>query len=701
MKDTFYQAWANSEVEPLLSQQGVQALRVKAAPYGAKFSLREPEYERETDDPDKIVEPAKITAYKLRTLDSVQEKDFKMLTLDAEYDQITEGSWVVIEWPEGTVLPERKRIFIAEQVSTISKPGYGKVTQLILNHEWLKNAGEEDISILRKAVVYAQSEPLTLAEEPIKEEVESQDIRLDALRDGLEAGRWLIVSGERTDIPGTSGVNATELVMLAGVKQVVQQVNIGSREEPKLVDFDTPHTTIQLAQDGLAYKYKRDTVVVYGNVVKATHGETQREILGSGDGSQVRQSFTLKQAPLTHLAAATPKGTQSTLEMRVNDVLWHEVDNLIWLGANDRGYITRTDNEDKTTAIFGDGWRGARLPTGVENIKAIYRTGIGKAGNVAAEKISLLATKPLGVKQVINPLPATGGADREGRDQARHNTPLAVMALDRLVSLQDYEDFARTYAGISKANVTRLSDGRRQVIHLTIAGIDDIPIDKHSDLYNALGQALHKFGDLSLPVQVDMRELMLLMISANVRLLPDYQWESVAPQIRTTLLDSFSFERRQLGQAVLLSQVVSAIQRVPGVAFVDVDILDGIAEDTPREELERLATYWTSVEYKLESCLIVQTARIQTKHIATRNISTVSSIAARYDDISRIQLRRWNEEILNDLATRDPPLPVDSEGEILLPIKTILSLNSRRIRPAQLAYLSPNLPDMLILKEVT
>ena len=39
-----------------------------------------------------------------------------------------------------------------------------------------------------------------------------------------------------------------------------------------------------------------------------------------------------------------------------------------------------------------------------------------------------------------------GGADRDSRDQARHNIPMAVMALDRLVSVKDYADFARTYA---------------------------------------------------------------------------------------------------------------------------------------------------------------------------------------------------------------------------------------------------------------
>jgi len=82
------------------------------------------------------------------------------------------------------------------------------------------------------------------------------------------------------------------------------------------------------------------------------------------------------------------------------------------------------------------------------------------------------------VKSVINPLPATGGTDREGRDQARLTAPLGTMALDRLVSVQDYADFARAFAGIGKASARRLSNGRKHILHLTIARIGDIPIDE-------------------------------------------------------------------------------------------------------------------------------------------------------------------------------------------------------------------------------
>ena len=49
------------------------------------------------------------------------------------------------------------------------------------------------------------------------EKASGNTIELDELYTGLDSGRWLIISGERTDIPNVSGVPATELVMLGGV----------------------------------------------------------------------------------------------------------------------------------------------------------------------------------------------------------------------------------------------------------------------------------------------------------------------------------------------------------------------------------------------------------------------------------------------------------------------------------------------------
>jgi predicted phage baseplate assembly protein len=408
-------------------------------------------------------------------------------------------------------------------------------------------------------------------------------IELDGLYEGLQPGRWLIVEGARRYNGENTGVEAAELVMIAAVAQRVLE-NAGVP-----LPGEKAHTVITLAAP-LAYSYVRDTVTIYGNVVKATNGQTRQETLGAGDATQSFQTFTLKQSPLTYVSAATTSGAQSTLVSRVNDVQWHESDTLALLGPKDRKFVTKTDNAAMTSLVFGDGVHGGRLPTGVNNVTATYRSGMGKAGNVRPDQISLLSTKPLGVRAVTNPIRASGGADRESRDQARQNVPVALMALDRLVSITDYADFSRSFAGVGKAAARflpvngKLQPGQilpakqQRTVQVVIAGANDIPIDPTSDLYANLYAALHKFGDPYLPIRIAVRDRSALVISANVKIGSDYDWETLEPKIRAAVLQRFSFDSVDLGDTLYLADAVATIQAVRGVHYVYIDVFDKISE---------------------------------------------------------------------------------------------------------------------------
>ncbi len=352
---------------------------------------------------------------------------------------------------------------------------------------------------------------------------------------------------------------------------------------------ETVHTTIELAGK-LAYEYDSTTVLIAANVVKATNGQTIGEVLGDGNAAQPFQTFALRKSPLTYVSSSNPAGVQSTLEVTVNEIEWTEADDPAALGPNDRAYTTRTDDNDNVSVVFGNGDHGARVPTGSSNIKGTYRYGIGSPGNVKAGQISQLATHPLGLQGVVNPLDATGGADRDTVEQARANAPTAVLALDRLVSVQDYADFARTFAGIAKAASIRISDGRQQFVHVTIAGVNDIPIDQNSDLYRNLVTALNQYGDPFQPVQVGVRKRKLIVLSSGVRLLPLYQWEAVSPAITSALLDLFRFDRRDLSQPAFLSEAIAVMQGVEGVSYVDVDVFDFISADASVKDLAQLVS---------------------------------------------------------------------------------------------------------------
>jgi len=408
---------------------------------------------------------------------------------------------------------------------------------------------------IRATTVYAESEVLALARLPIgldfPPDPSTTLLKLDGWIDGLSAGQRIIISGEIAD---ERGISTTECATIDRVEHVLTR------------DGGTQITL----KESLADKYLRLMVSINANVAAATHGETREEIVGSGDATSSFQSFVLRQPPLTHVSAATPSGAESTLEVRVNEVLWHEVSTLYEHGPTERIYTTRTNDEGVTTVMCGDGITGARLPTGVENVRATYRKGIGTEGLVKTGQLSLLMTRPLGVREVINPLDADGADDSESRDDARSNAPLTLLTLDRIVSLTDYGDFARAYSGIAKALATWTWDGERRSVVVTVAGPDGAEIRTDSILYENLLASMKTAGDPSTPLQVTSYRPALFKLAATVKVDSDYRSDTVLDAVKKALRSHFSFGERAFGQPVTLSEVIAVIQAVKGVIAVNV-----------------------------------------------------------------------------------------------------------------------------------
>jgi predicted phage baseplate assembly protein len=236
-------------------------------------------------------------------------------------------------------------------------------------------------------------------------------------------------------------------------------------------------------------------------------------------------------------------------------------------------FLTQTSDDNKTTIEFGDGSTGLRVPTGQQNVRAVYRKGIGTGGNVKAGQLSLLLTRPLGVKSVTNPQPASGGADPEKLEDARTNAPITVLTLDRVVSLSDYEDFARAFAGIAKALATWTWDGQTRGVFVTVAGQNGADIPDGSKTLTNLIAAMQAAGDPHVPLRVQTYRRAFFRTSALIDVNPDYQQDKVLAAVTDALRTEFSFDSRAFGQGVALSEVLAAMQSVLGVVAVDMNEL--------------------------------------------------------------------------------------------------------------------------------
>jgi predicted phage baseplate assembly protein len=405
---------------------------------------------------------------------------------------------------------------------------------------------------LRSTTAYIQSEQLTLADLPVTTLVSGNSVTLNTKVDGLTEGRLLLFSG----VNGITGTPLSELVEITKV-----EVSAGL----------TKVTFAPLVSSGPKI-YRRDNLIIYGNVAPATHGETVTEILGSGDGSQANQAFKLRQAPaLTYIRSTAPGGAETTLQIRVNDLLWHEVPTLYQRGPRERIFTTELADEGAVTVRFGDGEHGARLPSGSQNVKATYRRGSGLEGLVRAGQLTTLLTRPPGLKSALNPIAAEGADEPESFANAQQNAPLTVLTLERVVSLEDYENFSRSYAGIAKALATWTWDGRTRGVFLTVAGPLGAAIS--ASLAGDLIVAIHDTGDPFVPVRVASFAKALFKVAGKIKVDPEYETDPVLTAAQDALREEFSFENRQFGQPVVLSEVIALLQSVAGVVAVDLDSL--------------------------------------------------------------------------------------------------------------------------------
>lgn len=665
MKDTYYAAWRGTTLATDTAPLGLSRVVLMGAGdtlFGATAG-REPAF-----DDGELMPPATWGEWSYagdeRADNAFLSKPNEMLAPDA---------LVMVQHPrEAGTAPQIRTLLRVDAVETGPRTAYGITadsTEVVFTADWrqVDDKGNGSIAPLRRTRVFAQKAELTLVEEPVTEDVSGQEIELGPLHEALESGRWVIFEGERADIAGVEGVKVSELLMIAGLTHGYDATLPGDRT----------HTTLRLAT-GTAYVYKRDTLRIHGNVLAASHGETRVEVLGSGDATKSMQAFELKQPPLTWRPAPTAAGAESTLKVLVNNVEWDEVDTLAGRGPHDRVFVTRTGDDDRTTVRFGNGAQGARPPTGFENLRAEYRSGIGKGGNVRAGQIALMVHRPLGVKEVVNPLAASGGADRETAALIRENAPRSTIALDRLVSVSDYADFTRMYAGIAKADAVKLVDRVGELVHITVAGIDDMTIDADSDLYRNLLASLRTLGDPGLRVQVAQRERVALVLEAGIRIVDGHRWEPVVAEVRATLLDRFGFGARSLGQPALLCEIVAAIQSVRGVDRVDVDSFGGIPEKVPTDRGTRRVLI---TQEQITRLMRVITGR----DLPDPGVLTGNASGTAFNVLGQT-MQGKGPGVLR------PAQRVEAERAVY---------ERGLLRPAQLAIFTPALPDTLVLNQIT
>jgi hypothetical protein len=309
-------------------------------------------------------------------------------------------------------------------------------------------------------------------------------------------------------------------------------------------------------------------VGVFGNLVDATRGESVNgEILGSGDGSTANQSFVLKKKPLTYITAPTADDesvVSNTLKVYVNGIQWSESASFYGVSDSDEVYIVRQDDEGNFSVIFGDGERGARIPSGVDNVVAYYRWGAGSASPPSGS-ITQLAKPVKGLKSVKNPVAAAGGADKEAAEKIRAHAPGSALLLGRAVSIVDMETAAARVPGVEAVQVQWRWHRIKQcaLVHIWYIGEDSIQ-----------GKIVERLRSISEPTTlfaVEKAHDIIAELVMDVELDTRYLKSEVEANIQTALMGESGMllpANIGIGKPLLRSRIFETVLSVPGTIAV-------------------------------------------------------------------------------------------------------------------------------------
>jgi Baseplate J-like protein len=396
--------------------------------------------------------------------------------------------------------------------------------------------------------------------------------------------------GESLDLPGLlpALTPGRPLVFSDRAEQVAQVVTI---QRAELIEAsDLTRIWWEPVTPTPAAGWRLDDLKLFGNVARVSHGRTVEETVGGSDGVSAFQRFALSEAPLTVLQGVS--GGEPELEVRVDDVLWTRVQDFADSGPDDRHYRSVTDEELVTSLVFGDGRNGAVPPSGRKNIAAVYRVGLGRAGDVEPRRLSRLKRAHPLLDRVVNVTAISGGAEPADAEAIRSQSTRWIRTFDRAVSVSDLADLALTMPGIART-ASRWDQARGAVLVVATAA-GEAPAAK-----DAVRAFLDARRDVTVPLVLEDPVARAVQITVNVEPDPAYLVEIVKDAVRTALYGDaedapgmFTFPARQLGQPAFLSEVYGRLEAVPGVIGVRVDRFATDGADTVEDVITADVHEW-------------------------------------------------------------------------------------------------------------
>lgn len=328
---------------------------------------------------------------------------------------------------------------------------------------------------------------------------------------------------------------------------------------------------------------QRGDLVIHANVVDAGHGETKPlRRLGSGNASATNQRLAIDFDDVSQVRdAAMPGGVRADVKIEVEHEIYAQVASLRDSGPADPHYVARITEAGTLELEFGDGRHGRRLPTGSNNVLATIRRGAGLSGNVPAGALTDIVKKHPAIDTVRQPIATAGGDERESIEQIRQNAPGRLTAMDRAISVADYQRLAQRFQGVWHAAAFEQPSFRR-----SRAAVRVVIVPAGGGALGNLAEQIRSFlaanGLPSIDIIIAPFAALPVEIAVTVRVdSTRYDPIEVEGRVRAALLAAFDLRRRRPGQPLYRSEVIRAVENVDGVSNSDVVLFASVPPRAP------------------------------------------------------------------------------------------------------------------------
>lgn len=360
----------------------------------------------------------------------------------------------------------------------------------------------------------------------------------------------------------------------------------GETLKVRVESFD-PKTCALIFKPSLPDSFNQGNLKLFGNVVLAGHGERRPAVsLGAGVGVQ-RQNFLILDK--TEVSTVPDKrmagGVREDLAVHIGDEQWQQVANFDHSEPTDPHFTVTTTEEGFLNLQFGDDRQGRTLPAGTNNVRVDYRVGAGRRGSVPAGSLEKLVQPHPLVESVSQPFEAIGGEDMEPPEQMRERAPASLLALERAVSISDFEQLAMQHRSVWQARAFYYigAAGLRDKVEVIVALAEGKEL-VDENLNEEITDYLQQRAVPTVQVVVESYDPIEIDVKINFRLNSAiYEESQVVTDVKNALVEAFSVERRRINQALHLSEIYAVVEKVPGVEDSTCAFLDDKLEPTEQQ----------------------------------------------------------------------------------------------------------------------